>query len=136
MRATEPSTKISEAPQLVYEEFQEEYNPEEFTEIQSIVLNPRGGTTINLTLTAGDENRFDFMHFDKGAKVHLFLSGDNTSDTFQAGLVDSNNNLKGYISQGGTIEANIVIEEVGDYAVFVKNTGSSVLNVTGMLLIY
>ena len=123
-----------EMPQFVYEEYQEQSSLEAFMEIESIVLKPRGGTDIEVTLSAGETKYFTFMQFEKGTKVSLYLTG-NTSDTFKGGLIDKNNVLRGVTSQNGMIQYTFTIDEAKEYAVYIQNTGSSVLHVRGSVYI-
>lgn len=123
-----------DAPQVVYEEYQKQYDLKEFEEIKSIVLNPRGSTDINATIPAGGKQKFPFMYIEKGTEVLLYFSGE-ASDTYNAGLVNERGISQSVSSQGGRILSTITAKESGDYAIFIENTGSSVLDVTGWVII-
>lgn len=107
---------------------------EEHTEYRKIKLesddalmsNTRGTNPIDTIVEANGEIQFSPLTLEKGASIRMVLSGDYSSDSFKAGIVNTETGYSRYVnSNNGAVSHTFSITESNEYVIFVENKNDS-----------
>lgn len=125
----------------------EELNPaHEYTEYtettnvlqgKTLLINSvtRGANSVDFTIAAGDSVVTSKFAATAGKGIRIFVSGDSSSDSFRAGIVNTSGQERYVNSQKGAINHTFNITEAGTYAVYFENTGDSDVHILGTIYV-
>ncbi|MDO5417275.1 MAG: M56 family metallopeptidase [Lachnospiraceae bacterium] len=91
----------------------------------------RGANSVDLTLSAYEETETLSFTAGSGEKVRFVVSGDNSSDSFKAGLLTPSGTISYVNSTNGTVNHTFTISEDGTYTVYFENKKSSSVHILG-----
>ncbi|MBS6412090.1 MAG: hypothetical protein KH414_16340, partial [Tannerella sp.] len=120
------STELSEKTEFHYSEDVIEY---------PIQINPRGVTTVDITIDGKNVKYGDSLSLTSGNKVAFILQSDSSSDSFKAGLEDSKGKRIYVQTSNGWIDHTFSIEQSGSYKIFLEGTTSKSIHITGSITI-
>ena len=120
------STELSEKTEFHYSEDVIEY---------PIQINPRGVTSIDITIDGKNVKYGDSLSLTSGNKVAFILQSDSSSDSFKAGLEDSKGKRIYVQTSNGWIDHTFSIEQSGSYKIFLEGTTSKSIHITGSITI-
>lgn len=136
------ATQVFEANNVVEEgkilgSFTEIYNEEEKNEDvrylnQGIV---RGFNPVNVTITGTSKNVIDTITISKGSKVQFTLSATTETNSFRAGLMNSNGSSRSVNSSQGAIVYTFTITETDEYDIYVQGNSSNEIHIVGSVYI-
>ena len=120
------STELPEKTEFHYSEDVIEY---------PIQINPRGVTSIDITIDGKNVKYGDSLSLTSGNKVAFILQSDSSSDSFKAGLEDSKGKRIYVQTSNGWIDHTFSIEQSGSYKIFLEGTTSKSIHITGSITI-
>ena len=120
------STELPEKTEFHYSEDVIEY---------PIQINPRGVTSIDITIDGKSVKYGDSLSLTSGNKVAFILQSDSSSDSFKAGLEDSKGKRIYVQTSNGWIDHTFSIEQSGSYKIFLEGTTSKSIHITGSITI-
>lgn len=100
-----------------------------------VQINPRGVTSIDITIDGKDVKYGDSLSLTSGNKVAFILQSDSSSDSFKAGLEDSKGKRIYVQTSKGWIEHTFSIKQSGSYKIFLEGTASKRIHITGSITI-
>lgn len=122
---------MTESP---HEEYHAVLDPSQMELIDSITVKPRGGTEVEVSVEAGKTKNLDENYLEEGTKVLVYLSGDPSSQ-YHAGIVARGGDADFVYAYQGTVNYTFTVKKAGYYSVFIENTGTSTITVTGIVYV-
>lgn len=120
------STELPEKTEFHYSEDVIEY---------PMQINPKGVTSIDITIDGKNVKYGDSLSLTSGNKVAFILQSDSSSDSFKAGLEDSKGKRIYVQTSNGWIDHTFSIEQSGSYKIFLEGTTSKSIHITGSITI-
>lgn len=102
---------------------------------QNIILEkaPRGANLIDVTVNDRTRAVVDSVSFKKGDKVQFILAATNQSDSFKAGITDSNGYSRYVNSSNGALVYTFTITADGSYDLYMQGNTASNVRITGSI---
>jgi len=117
----------------VYVEYHD--NTELPSDLHTINSSTKGVNSIDLTFAAGSVGVTNEFTATTGKGIKVIVSGDSSSASFKAGVVDSSGYRRYVTSRGGSVDCTFEITETGTYGVYFENDGNSDLHLLGTIYI-
>lgn len=99
-------------------------------------LLPRSGNWIDTDIEGKEVIVFDTLYLSEGNKVDFSIEGDNTSDQFRAGLMNSSGRKRYVSSSNGGIDHKFTVDQSGYYDLYLEGTTNSTIHVSGSITIF
>lgn len=119
---------------LYYERICESGMDLKFSSKTLAAVKPKGRTDIEESLAVGKSVITDGGYLEKGTKVHLYLIG-NSDAKFKAGILDSDGKLRYVNSSNGEIDYTFTVQTSGNYRIYIENSGTVDIDVSGTVYI-
>lgn len=124
-------------------EMETEDNYVEYTEMSNesdqgeavLRISPRGSSNIDCDISGTGEVTADTVRLSKGSKALFLIVADNSTDRFQAGLIDDDGKKTYVYSSNGEVVHTFTVQKDGDYTVFFKGTTNKNIHVSGYIVI-
>lgn len=100
-----------------------------------IQISPRGSSSIDCDISGKEYVTADTISLSQGTRVHFWITADNATDRFNAGLIDSNGRKTYVSSSAGEINHTFTAKTDGDYEVFVEGTTDNNIHVSGSVTV-
>lgn len=102
----------------------------------SVTLAPRSANWFDTDVDGKELVVVDTVYLSTGNEVSLAINGDNTTDKFQAGLMNSSGSKQYVSSSKGNVFHKFTINKSGYYDVYVEGTTNSSIHVSGSVTIF
>lgn len=99
----------------------------------NIPMNPRGISFIDITIDGNSLVETEQLSLEANAEVDFLLAADNNTDSFKAGLIDSNGKKTYVQSSKGKLSHTFKVKQDGEYAIFVEGTSAAKIHVKGSI---
>lgn len=85
-------------------------------------MNVKGTNVIDTILSYNSEIQFSPLSLNSGASIRLVLSGDKSSDSFRAGIINTSTGYRRYVSSSnGSVSYTFNITTSADYIIYIEN---------------
>lgn len=117
-------------------EFQEHVEHDFHSNEEIIEINPytRGTNNINWNISANSSIRTSYFYKTKGSTITIMVSATPASGTIKAGIIEPDGSRRYVNSANGIASYTFTVNKTGDHAVYIENTGSYKLTVTGVFV--
>lgn len=124
------------------------YNTSNYTESTEILEQDNSGETVTFNFNSKGANFIDetihinrriltsAMSLKPGDRVQIILAGENSTDSFRAGIVNADNHYSYVNSDKGAIVYTFDITEKNDYKVLIIGNTKSSVHITGSVTIH
>ena len=102
-----------------------------------ISIAPKGVSMIDCDISSKKRMITNTINLSKDAQVHIWIHGDSSTDKFEIGLIDDNNNFFYTSSFEGQIDYTFKRKNAGYYSIFVQETtdNSNDAHISGCVVI-
>jgi len=106
-------------------------------EVESVLLCEltRGATEVDCEINGRESVVTTTLSLEKGDSVDITLRGENMEDRFNAGIIAEGGKGRWVTSQNGEINHMFIIENAGNYEVFVKGLSDNIIHVVGHIYV-
>lgn len=101
-----------------------------------IQITPREAASVNVTINGKKFIKLGTVSLSAKNKVSFSLEADNSSDVFQAGVLDGDNKKTYVKSSEGTIAHTFTVDKAGNYTLFVEGTTTQNVHITGYVYVF